>query len=149
MARKMLDAPQTWSLDSFPAKATARVPPARILVVGDPDALGRDLTAILTRQGHQVESLDPPQALASLRAEDADLLFTDLGTPDLTGWELASRARVLRPGLPVIVVTRYAPQLDQRRLQVMGVARILSRPYLEADVAQIVASTARPLSRAA
>lgn len=150
MAHHVLDALEPSSMDPHLSQAAPRVPSARILVVGEPEALGRDLTAILVRQGHQVERLDHPlQVLARLRADDADLLFTDLGTPDFTGWELASRARAVRPGLSVIVVTRYAPQLDRARLQALGVAWILSRPYLEADVAQIVAASFRLLPRAA
>jgi CheY-like chemotaxis protein len=91
----------------------------------------------------------PLQALASLRADEADLLFTDLGTPDLTGWELASRAKMIRPGLPVTIVTRYAHQLDQQRLRAMGVTRVLARPYLREEITQVVAADFRPLPAAA
>jgi len=151
MARLILDAPTARTPEPAGVGLPARhAVPARILVVGDPDALGRELAETLERQGHMVEVLNHPlQALASLRADAADLLFTDLGTPDITGWELASRAQVVRPGLPVVIVTRYAQQLDQPRLHAMGVTRVLSKPYLREEIAQVVAATHRPLSVAA
>ncbi len=151
MARLILNAPPARSQEPAGVDLPARrALPARILVVGDPDALGRELVETLVQQGHAVEVLNHPlQALASLGADAADLLFTDLGTPDLTGWELASRAQVVRPGLPVVIVTRYAHQLDQQRLHAMGVTRVLPKPYLREEIAQVVAANSLPLSVAA
>jgi CheY-like chemotaxis protein len=40
--------------------------------------------------------------------DQVDLLMTDISLPDsIDGWEIARRARALRPELPVIYVTGY------------------------------------------
>lgn len=51
-------------------------------------------------------------ALAQLGSDtDIDLLFTDIRMPgQLDGWEIANRARALRPHLPVIYATGYSAQ---------------------------------------
>lgn len=53
------------------------------------------------------------EALAQLTANPAiSLLVTDVGLPGLDGRQLAEAARKLRPELPVIFMTGYAPRSD-------------------------------------
>lgn len=54
-------------------------------------------------------------ALAQLDSDTAiDLLFTDIRMPGLIdGWEIANRARKLRPHLPVIYATGFSGQIPE------------------------------------
>jgi CheY-like chemotaxis protein len=81
----------------------------RVLLVED-EALVRDLIeAALEETGHEVMSAaDGAQAMAILAAAAASVgaLVTDINLgAGVRGWDVALRARELRPGLPVIYVT--------------------------------------------
>ena len=87
--------------------------------------------------GYEVlEAEDRPTALRVL-AEDEDiaLLFTDIRLPGgLTGWDIAEKARAIRPDLPVIYTTGYSS--DDLRL-VAG-AHFVKKPYRPAMVIETI-----------
>lgn len=81
-----------------------------ILVVEDEPIIGEALREVLEEAGFRVMlALDANHGVASLekdRARDLAGLVTDinLGGP-LTGWQIASRAREMNPGLPVVYMS--------------------------------------------
>ncbi len=114
--------------------------PGRIVVVDDEEVLGDLLADILRLQGHQVDIFtDPGQALEHLARESADLLFTDLGMPEMSGWDVARKARGLRPDLPVILVTGWGEQVDPARVRESRVNAVAAKPYQLAHILQVVA----------
>jgi CheY-like chemotaxis protein len=125
--------------DPTPAYAPAllRGDRPRLLVVED-EALVRELIVLeLEDAGYAVvEAEDGPTALRLLEEHgDIALLFTDIRLPGgLTGWDIAERARALRPGLPVIYTTGYSN--DELRL-VAG-AHFLKKPYRPASVLEAI-----------
>ncbi|WP_181969922.1 hybrid sensor histidine kinase/response regulator [Paraburkholderia sp. DHOC27] len=84
--------------------------PAVILVVDDDPLIATSTTYLLEDLGHQVvEAESGAAALDVLRnGQRVDLLLTDYSMPRMTGLELATAARTLRPDLPVILATGYA-----------------------------------------
>jgi signal transduction histidine kinase/CheY-like chemotaxis protein len=115
---------------------------ARILVVDDEEMLAEMLADILRLEGgHVVEVMtDARAALERVAADPPDLLFTDLGMPILSGWELAAQARALQPALPVVLVTGWGHQLDPDRVRAVGVAGVVAKPYRIDDIRKAVAS---------
>ena len=96
-----------------PGVATAPDPggDATILVVDDNPALCEAARQTLSGLGYRVRTAsDGPTALALFRVgERFDLLFTDIVMPHgITGYELATAARALQPGLTVLFTTGYA-----------------------------------------
>ncbi|KAA0679007.1 ATP-binding protein [Roseomonas genomospecies 6] len=81
-----------------------------ILVVEDEALVLMLWVEALEGQGYRVLQAADPQAASRILESDAsiDLLVTDVGLPGMTGRELASLARGLRPGLKVLFVTGYA-----------------------------------------
>ena len=90
---------------------------ATILLVDD-DALILTSTAYLLEDlGHRViEANSGMSALDILKkGQRVDLLITDYSMPKMTGSQLASAARTLRPDLPIVIATGYAelpPEAD-------------------------------------
>ncbi|WP_154661114.1 response regulator [Microvirga lotononidis] len=116
-------------------------PKVRILLVDD-DAEVRTVTAAyLTEMGHRVvEAADGSSALDILKADDQlDLLIADFAMPGMTGTDLAGKAREIRPGLGILLVTGYA---DPKRLP--DDYLMLHKPFSRADLAAKVTEAALP-----
>lgn len=92
-------------LDLAPPPVT---PPLRVLVVDDEEGARDLLRDTLTLDGHAVVTADDGGAgLAALAAERFDLLFTDRSMPDMSGDEVAARAREAAPDLPIVMLTGF------------------------------------------
>jgi PAS domain S-box-containing protein len=114
-------------------------PKVRILLVDD-DAEVRTVTAAyLSEMGHRVvEAADGATALDILKADDhLDVLIADFAMPGMTGTELADKARDVRPGLGVLLVTGYA---DPKR--VPDGYLMLHKPFSRVDLATKVGEAA-------
>ncbi len=83
---------------------------------------------------------DGAAALAVLGAGPVDILFTDLGLPDMDGAALARRARSLQPGLPVVFASG-AGEVDGFAGEA-GVV-LLPKPYNLAQIEAALAAVAR------
>ncbi|MBN8442878.1 MAG: PAS-domain containing protein [Thauera sp.] len=105
-----------------PAPAPAAAPVARsapplrdgpVLLVEDEPEVRKVIRMQLTTLGHPViEAADGVEALGLLEhVEDIAILVSDTVMPGgLGGQELAARAREMRPGLPVLLITGYASE---------------------------------------
>jgi CheY-like chemotaxis protein len=81
---------------------------ARILYIDDDEALLELLGGFLQRRGYVVEAFpDSTAALARLREapQEFDVVLTDYLMPGRSGVAVAREVRLIRPALPVIVVS--------------------------------------------
>ena len=80
----------------------------RVLIADDDPGIRRMIAVSLAREGYQTTgACDGLEALAAMRAGEADLVLLDLMMPKVTGWEVLSE-RAAAPELlkiPVIVIT--------------------------------------------
>lgn len=119
----------------------------RILLVEDEMLIRLATAEMFAELGHTViEAGDAEEALKLLDENNADLLFTDIGLPRISGAELAAEVRKKLPDLPIIFASGYSGTTE-RDDPMMDGAVILSKPF---DTRQLVsaldqAATARPL----
>ena len=73
-----------------------------------------------------------------------DLILTDEAMPELVGTELAREIRVLRPNVPIILMSGHGGAALAQRADAIGVEQILHKPLRRADLAE---SLARRLGR--
>ena len=87
---------------------------ARILVVEDDGAVRAFVQRALSHGGHQVTTVvDGLAAVSALAAEPFDLLLTDIVMPgSMNGIELATRARLDFPTLPVVLMSGYSESMS-------------------------------------
>jgi CheY-like chemotaxis protein len=101
----------------------------RILLVEDETHLREAMTDLITNLGYKVDvALSGKSALELIEAgKKFDLLLTDIVMPGgISGFDLAAKARVIRPELPIIYMSGYAAYTDRE----MGVviAPLLQKP---------------------
>lgn len=80
--------------------------PYRILVVEDDPSLRELARLLLTAQGYEVHGAsDGFEGLAALKQSLPDLIISDLGMPNMDGFEFLSVVRRRFPVIPVIVIS--------------------------------------------
>ncbi|MCP4502530.1 MAG: response regulator [Deltaproteobacteria bacterium] len=115
-----------------PTVVVRDLPPdqARVLVIDDEENIRDILTDILTTGGHEVEVAQTgPDGLTLLDDKRFDLVFTDLGLPGMSGYEVAEAVKARFPTLKVGLVTGWGAILDPEKVREHGVDLVLSKPF--------------------
>ncbi len=134
-ARSAEQAPQSPAAhDALPAR--------RVLVVDDNRDAADSLGMLLELLGSEVrvahEGTAALQALAAFRPE---VVFLDIGMPDMDGYEVARRMRAEPAGrdATLVAVTGWGQEADRRRVREGGFDRHLIKPVAVDDLAQVLA----------
>ncbi len=142
--------PPASTADSLDSIELPRLDGVKVLIVDDePD--GRALIArILEGRGAQAKcSISAHEALQLLQQEQFSILLSDIGMPEMDGYELMRRVRLLdasRPApLPAIAVTAYARPEDRQRSLLAGYQMHLAKPIEARELIAAIASLIRIL----
>jgi len=113
--------------------------------VDDDAAVRRTVGSLLRTIGHQVVEADGG-AVAIRRLGDSavDLVMTDLGMPEVTGWDVARAAKARDPHLPVILLTGWGDQLLPDGSRPGLVDRVLGKPFRLEQLRRAIAETEAP-----
>ena len=85
----------------------------RVLLAEDDAAISEPLARALRREGYDVEICeDGPAALDRSMQGSVDLLVLDLGLPGMDGLEVCRSLRAGGQGIPVLVLTARADEVD-------------------------------------
>jgi CheY-like chemotaxis protein len=77
-----------------------------------------------------VTAASGPECLARLAdGAKVDVVLTDLGMPEMTGWDVARAVRARHPSLPVGLITGWAVALDIGEEERRAVDFIIAKPY--------------------
>lgn len=107
----------------------------RILLAEDDSALAHFLRDGLEAEGYHVDvSPDGERALASLRQTDYDVVVLDLNLPGLDGVSVLRRTRVLRPALPIVILTARTRIEDRIRCFDAGADDYVAKPFSFAEL---------------
>jgi PAS domain S-box-containing protein len=132
---------QEAALEGLPENAVA-IGTEMVLLVED-DVSVRDFgTVALTRLGYRVLAVGTADAALAILDEGfpIDLLFTDIGLPDLDGRELANEARKRCGWVKVLFTTGYARSAITCNQIVDPDVRLLPKPYTIDSLASRVRS---------
>ncbi len=117
------------------------VSPRRILVIDD-DADVRETTAdLLATEGHLVtQAASGAEGVSMFRTHRYDVVFTDLGMPGMTGWEVAEAIKALDAAAPIVLLTGWGEEIGQAAPQRGCVDQIAGKPLDLAAVAPLIAA---------
>ncbi|MSQ09774.1 MAG: response regulator [Dehalococcoidia bacterium] len=132
---------------NLPAKPTPVIEPGpsralRILVADDDARLADMLQHMLALDGHKVTVCHGgAAALEQVATAPYDVVLTDLGMPEVSGWDILAAARELQPGICTGLVTGWGVMLEDVELVSKGVDAVIPKPYtmtaLRATVARL------------
>jgi CheY-like chemotaxis protein len=117
----------------------------RVLVVEDEPDTREFLKRLLESHGAAVAvAASAEEALAAMRGDSPDVLVSDIGLPDVDGYELIGRIRTGRPDegsmIPAIALTAYARPEDRARALRSGYQTHLAKPVEPTELVMSIAS---------
>lgn len=114
--------------------------PARILVIDDDPAVRDILARMLSARGHQVAvASDAEEGVRRFEEEKFDLVFTDLGMPKMSGWDVGKAIKRLDRETPVAVITGWGLELDRLKMRESGIDLVLTKPFSFEEMNRVVA----------
>jgi CheY-like chemotaxis protein len=101
------------------------------LVVDDVADVTEMLSVLMTHAGYEVSTASSAQeAIALAREHQFDVVISDIGMPEMNGYELAKAIRLL-PGystVPLVAVTGYSMFDDRNRSLTAGFSEHVTKP---------------------
>ncbi|HYK21100.1 MAG TPA: ATP-binding protein [Pyrinomonadaceae bacterium] len=111
----------------------------RVLVVDDEQDTRELVAAVLTARGAEVVPVSSAtEALGQMERQRFDLLISDIGMPEMNGYDLISRIRQLGEEhggrTPAVALTAYAGIDDRKRALALGYEMHMPKPFVAADL---------------
>jgi signal transduction histidine kinase/CheY-like chemotaxis protein len=126
------------SLDDLAIHTTDK-PRTRMLVVDDEDFVRELLGEILEGEHCDVYLAGGgSEALSAFKDMEFDGVFTDVGMPGMSGWELARVIRQLNANIPIAVITGWGEAVGSHEQREAGVDWVVAKPFTADRIAELV-----------
>jgi signal transduction histidine kinase/CheY-like chemotaxis protein len=114
-------------------------PQTRLLVVDDEDFVRDLLRDILEGEYCDVYLAESgSDALSLFNEVQFDGVFTDVGMPGMSGWELAREIRKTNPRIPIAVITGWGEAVGSNEQKAAGVDWIIAKPFTADRIGELV-----------
>jgi diguanylate cyclase (GGDEF)-like protein len=124
--------------------------PFRVLVVDDEADVLNLFAEILKSRGYEVAAVaSGADALREMGAREFQVVITDLGMPEMSGWDVVSAARKISPKTRYILTTGWGDSFVNVDLKARGVDFVLPKPVEVQsllDLMEHISSTAEPVA---
>lgn len=118
---------------------TREVKTANILVIEDEEMVRNILGSLLVQGEHNVyKASSGKEGLDIFDKEAIDMVFTDVGMPGMSGWEVAKSIKAKNPRIPVALITGWGIQIDDEKMKESGADLILNKPFKIDQVLDLV-----------
>jgi signal transduction histidine kinase/CheY-like chemotaxis protein/PAS domain-containing protein len=115
------------------------LPNLRVLVVDDEEPVLSVMADLLRAMGQDVQvALGGALGLELFERGDFDVVFSDLGMPEVNGWDLALAVKSRRPDVAVVMVTGWGFQLEEVTTQAHGIDVVMAKPFSIEDVDRVL-----------
>jgi CheY-like chemotaxis protein len=124
---------------NIPTTALHSLSGLRLLVVDDERDTRELVAALLTTCGAEVVSVgSATEALDQMERQRFDLLISDIGMPEMNGYDLIGRIRQLDlehgGRTPAVALTAYAGLDDRKRALAAGYGMHIPKPFIAAEL---------------
>jgi DNA-binding response OmpR family regulator len=115
---------------------------AQILVIDDEYSVRFSISQILSHAHHHVTVAENGKAgIRLFREKEFDIVLTDLGMPEMSGWEVCKTIKGISPNFPVGIITGWGIEVNQAEIKETGVDFVISKPFDLDEILNIVAET--------
>ncbi len=116
----------------------------KILVVDDEAPVRELLRDLLEHDGCRVYiAPGSREALGLFAVHQFDGIFTDVGMPGMSGWELAHAIRQLNKTIPIAVVTGWGEAVGSDEQKEAGVDWVIAKPFHAEKISEIAQEMSR------
>ena len=111
----------------------------KILLIEDHKVTQDILAENLINQGHSVHKTDNGMAgIKMFKTGNYDIVITDVGLPDISGWAVSKKIKDISPQVPIIFITGWGNQLSSSQLKECGVDYVLTKPFKIEEISSII-----------
>jgi CheY-like chemotaxis protein len=102
-----------------------------ILWVDDNEAIRTNASLMLEMMGHQTHTASSgKQAIQLMQDNQYDVVFTDIGMPEMNGWQLAEYiSEQFNQRVVVIIVSGWGAEINEEQSKNHNVLTVLSKPF--------------------
>jgi signal transduction histidine kinase/CheY-like chemotaxis protein len=124
--------------ETLPLKTEHQMP-TRLLVVDDEEFVRELLRDILEGENCDVCLAESgSEALSLFKELEFDGVFTDVGMPGMSGWELAREIRRINQQVPIAVITGWGEAVGSHEQKAAGVDWVVAKPFTADRIAELV-----------
>ena len=124
--------------EEMPLKTNTQMP-TRLLVVDDEEFVRELLRDILEGENCDVCLAESgSEALSLFKEMEFDGVFTDVGMPGMSGWELAREIRQTDKQIPIAVITGWGEAVASHEQKAAGVNWVVAKPFTADRIAELV-----------
>jgi signal transduction histidine kinase/CheY-like chemotaxis protein len=112
---------------------------ASVLVIDDEESIRKLLTDILVQLEHHVNTAaGGMEGIEEFRDGEYDIVFTDLGMPEVSGWEVAQQIKDMDQSVTIVLVTGWGSELDEESLKDRKIDFLISKPFQVSQIVEVV-----------
>jgi signal transduction histidine kinase/CheY-like chemotaxis protein len=116
----------------------------KILVVDDEEPVRELLRDLLEHEGCRVYMAPGSrEALGLFEVHQFDGIFTDVGMPGMSGWELSHAIRQRNQQIPIAVVTGWGEAVGSDEQKEAGVDWVIAKPFRAEKISEIAQEMSR------
>lgn len=110
-----------------------------VLIIDDEEELRILLAEILHEADYKVFlARDGKEGIEKFKNHKIDIVFTDLGMPEMNGWQVAKTIKALDPDVPVVLISGWGRDLKDQDITNTGVDYLASKPFHIDEIFQLL-----------
>lgn len=113
----------------------------KVLIADDHDIVRQGIEKVLSKSDDVevvAEASNGHEVIDQVKKMDIDVLLVDVEMPEKTGWDVLSELKVLKPGLPVIILTIFPEEHYGARFMKAGAAGYLNKASKPATLLEAI-----------
>jgi len=114
----------------------------KILLVDDEEEILEVLSELLTALGIEVIKATLPSKALELfqkHQNEIGIVITDLGMPEISGFELAEKLKRINPSVPIILLTGWGATITPKEMAQYKIEEVLTKPVTLDTLQQVLA----------